>query len=217
MFMNLLKVLSLKIFLVMFAILFVFGCSQSNKITDSWVNPDATKESIKFKKVAVFGLVMKTANRKIIEEELARRLVNTIAVPSYKVVSDDDISKPDVIKAKLAEQGFDGALILRLVDIENRESYSPGVYPSYYNSFGGYYGFSYGHMYGYTQDYGSQYMSDQIVTAEIVIYSLKSDQLIWTGETMSMNPNDIEKTIAELSENVKEQLIDDGLLTKENF
>ena len=34
---------------------------------------------------------------------------------------------------------------------------------------------------------------------------------------MSMNPNDIEKTIAELSENVKKALIDDGLLTKENF
>ncbi|HEX9252331.1 MAG TPA: hypothetical protein VF870_08820 [Ignavibacteriaceae bacterium] len=215
--MNSVKVLSLKIFLVMFSTLLVFGCSQSNKITDSWVNPDATKESIKFKKVAVFGLVMKTATRKLIEEQLARRLVNTIAVPSYKVVSDDDISKPEVVKAKLVEQGFDGALILRLVDIEKRESYSPGVYPSYYYSFGGFYGYSYGYMYNYTQDYGGQYMTDQIVTAEIAIYSLSSDKLIWTGETMSMNPNDVEKTIAELSENVKEQLIDDGLLAKENF
>ena len=215
--MNFMKVLPLKIFLVMFAILLVFGCSQSNKITDSWVNPDATKESIKFKKVAVFGLVMKTSNRQIIEEEISRRLVNTIAVPSYKVVSDDDISKPEAVKSKLVEQGFDGALILRLVDIEKRESYSPGVYPSYYYSFGGFYGYSYGYMYNYTQDYGGQYRTDQIVTAEVVIYSLKSDQLIWTGETMSMNPNDVEKTIAELSENVKAQLIDDGLLTKENF
>ena len=215
--MNSVKVLSLKIFLVMFSVLLVFGCSQSNKITDSWVNPEATKESIKFKKVAVFGLVMKTATRKLIEEQLARRLVNTIAVPSYKVVSDDDISKPEVVKAKLAEQGFDGALILRLVDIEKRESYSPGVYPSYYYSFGGFYGYSYGYMYNYTQDYGGQYMTDQIVTAEIAIYSLSSDKLIWTGETMSMNPNDVEKTIAELSENVKVQLIDDGLLAKENF
>ena len=215
--MKLVKNISLKIFILILAALFVFGCSQSNKITDSWVNPDATKESIKFNKVAVFGLVMKTTNRKIIEEELARRLVNTIAVPSYKVVSDDDISKPDAVKAKLIEQGFDGALILRLVDIEKKESYSPGVYPSYYSSFGGYYGYSYGYMYSYTQDYGGQYMTDQIVTAEVVIYSLKSDQLIWTGETMSMNPNDLEKTIAELSENVKAALIDDGLLTEEKF
>jgi len=215
--MKLVKVLALKISVLMFALLFMFGCSQSNKITDSWVNPDATKESIKFKKVAVFGLVMKTATRKLVEDALARRLVNTIAVPSYKVVSDDDISKPDVIKAKLAEQGFDGALILRLVDIEKRESYSPGVYPSYYSSFGGYYGYSYGYMYSYTQDYGGQYMSDQIVTAEINIYSLTADKLIWSGETMSMNPNDIEETIAELSENVKKQLIEDGLLDKENY
>jgi hypothetical protein len=211
------KIVSLKIFLLLFSILFVFGCSQSNKITDSWTNPDATKESIKFKKVAVFGLVMKTATRQLIEDELARRLVNTIAVPSYKVVSDDDISKPDIVKAKLSEQGFDGALILRLVDIEKRESYSPGVYPSYYSSFGGYYGYSYGYMYNYTQDYGGTYMTDQIVTAVINIYSLSSDKLIWSGETMSMNPNDIEQTIAELSENVKKQLVEDGLLDKQNY
>ena len=215
--MNSVKGLSLKIFLVMFSALLVLGCSQSNKITDSWVNPDATKGSIRFNKIAVFGLVMKSTNRKIIEEELAIRLINTIAVPSYKVVSDDDISKPDIIKSKLSEQGFDGALILRLVDIETRESYSPGVYPSYYSSFGGYFGYSYGYMYSNTQDYGGQYMTDQIVTVEVVIYSLKNDQLIWTGETMSMNPNDLEQTIAELSESVKAALIDDGLLTKENF
>lgn len=215
--MDLVKNLTFKIFFLLAAVIMIFGCSQSNKITDSWVNPDATKESIKFKKVAVFGLVMKTETRKLIEEQLAARLVNTIAVPSYKVVSDDDISKPDVIKAKLAEQAFDGALILRLIDIEKRESYSPGAYPSYYSSFGGYYGYSYGYMYSYTQDYGGQYMTDQIVTAEVVIYSLSADKLIWTGETMSMNPNDIEKTITELSENVKAQLIEDGLLTKENF
>lgn len=215
--MNLIKILKLKISILTMVLAFVFGCSQSNKITNTWVNPDATKESIKFNKVAVFGLVMKTTNRKIIEEEISRRLVNTISVPSYKVVSDDDISKPDAVKSKLLEQGFDGALILRLVDIEKRESYSPGVYPSYYYSFGGFYGYSYGYMYNYTQDYGGQYRTDQIVTAEVVIYSLKNDQLIWKGETMSMNPNDLEQTISELSESVKSALIYDGLLTEEKY
>jgi hypothetical protein len=32
-----------------------------------------------------------------------------------------------------------------------------------------------------------------------------------------MNPNDIEQTIAELSENVKKQLVEDGLLDKQNY
>ena len=211
--MKLMSAFSLKIFLFTFSVLLAFGCSQSNKITDSWVNPDATKESIKFNKVAVFGLVMKTANRKIIEEELCKKLVNTISVPSYKVVNDDDISKPEVVKAKLSEQGFDGALILRLVDIENRESYSPGVYPTYYYSFAGFYGYSWGAMY----NSGGTYRTDQIITAEVNIYSIKSDKLIWSGETMAMNPNDIEKTIAELSESVKKALIDEGLLEKQDY
>ena len=202
---------SIKIFLMMFSILFVFGCSQSNKITNSWTNPDATKESIKFKKVAVFGLVMKTATRRLIEEEISKRMVNTIAVASYKVISDDDIGKPDIIKAKLSELGFDGALVLRLVDIEKRESYSPGAYPSMYYSFGGYYNYSYGYMY----DMGGTYRTDQIVTAEINIYSLKDDKLIWSGETMTMNPNNVEQTIADLSGSVKKQLVRDGLLERE--
>lgn len=209
--MNSVRSVSIKIFLLMYSVLLVFGCSQSNKIFDSWTNPDATKESIKFKKVAVFGLVMKTATRKAIEDQIAARLVNTIAVPSYKVVNDDDIGKLDVVKSKLVEQGFDGAVVLRLVDVENRESYTSGVYPSYYYTFGGFYGYSYGYMY----NVGGTYRTDQIVTAEINIYSLTSDKLIWSGQTMSMNPNNIEETIVELSENVKEQLIRDGLLERE--
>jgi hypothetical protein len=209
--MSSIKSLSTKIFLVIFSVLLVFSCSQSNKVYDSWTNPDATKESIKFKKVAVFALVMKTATRKAIEEQIAARLVNTIAVPSYKVVKDDDIGKPELIKSQLAEQGFDGALVLRLVDVENRESYTSGVYPSYYYSFGGYYAYSFGYMY----DVGGTYRTDQIVTVEVNIFSLSEDKLMWSGQIMSMNPNNIEETIVELSENVKEQLIRDGLLERE--
>jgi hypothetical protein len=195
-----------------FTALFILsGCSHSNKITDSWTNPDATKESIKFEKVAVFGLVMKSETRRLIEDELSRRLVNTIAVPAYKVISEDDLGKTDLIKGKLIEKGFDGALILRLIDVEVRESYSPGMYPGSYYSFDGYYNYSWGYMYST----GGMYQSDQIVTAEVNIYSLREDKLIWSGETVSMNPSDINLIISELSESVKAQLIDDGLLDEQ--
>jgi hypothetical protein len=208
--MSSIKTISAKLFLLIFSIALIAGCSQSNKIYDSWKNPDATKESLKFKKVVVFAHVMKTATRKAIEDQIAGRLVNTIAVPSYKVVNDDDIGKLDVVKAKLVEQGFDGALVLRLVDVEKRESYSPGIYPSYYYSFGGYYNYSFGYMY----DYGGSYRTDQIVTAEVNIFSIAADKLIWSGQTMTMNPNNVEETITELSESVKNALINDGLLEK---
>jgi len=209
--MNSIKLLSTKIYLLIFSVMLVFGCSQSNKIYDSWKNPDATKESLKFKKVVVFAHVMKTATRKAIEDQIAGRMVNTIAVPSYKVVNDDDIGKLDVVKTKLVEQGFDGAVVLRLVNVENRESYSPGIYPNYYYSFGGYYNYSFGYMY----DYGGSYRTDQIVTVELNIFSIASDKLIWSGQSMTMNPNNIEETLSELGVSVRDALIADGLMERQ--
>jgi hypothetical protein len=209
--MKLTKDLFIKIFIFSFSILFISGCSQSYKISDSWVNPDASKESLQFKKVAVFGLVMKTATRRHIEEELSKKLVNTIAVPAYKIISEDDISNPDVIKSKLLKFGFDGALVLRLVDVQKRESYSPGMYPTSYYSFGSYYGYAWGYMY----NYGGTYITDQIVTVEVNIYSLKDDKLIWAAETSIKNPGDIDESLAELTQSVKNRLIEDGLLEKQ--
>ncbi len=207
--MKIIRTYRLKILLITMAI-YVSGCSHSTVITDSWVNPDATKESIKFKKVAVFGLVFKNATRRIVEDELSKQLINTIAVQSYNVIDDDELGKSDLIKARLLKQGFDGALIFRLVNLENRESYSSGVYPGSYYSFSGYYDYSWGYMYSA----GGIYKNDQIYTAEINIYSLSQDKLIWSGETMSLNPNDIPKAISEVSTAVKDQLADDGLLEK---
>jgi hypothetical protein len=194
----------------MVLIVLVLGCSHSNQIYDSWVNPDATKESIKFKKVAVFALVLKSANRKYMEDAICARLVNTVAVPSYKIVDDNDMQKSDLVKTQLTEKGFDGALILRLIDVNEREAYSPGVYPSYYYSFGGYYGYTWGYMYMY--DSGGAYITDKSYTAEVNIYSLKDDKLMWSGETISVNPESIQEVVSEISESVKNKLISDGLL-----
>jgi hypothetical protein len=210
--MKMVKYLSLYTFILIFTNVIFFGCSQSNQIYKSWTDPDATKTSLKFNKVAVFGLVMKTATRHLIEEELTKQIANSVAIPSYKVLSEDDFTNAENIKSELSAQGFDGALILRLVDINSSESYSPGTYPNYYYTFTGYYGYSWGYM----LDVGGQYRSNQIVTALINIYSIKDDKLIWSGETMSLNPTEIEKTIAALSEAVKDELVRDGLLERKS-
>lgn len=186
----------------------IISCGTSNKIYQSWVNPGATLESLKFKKVAVFGLVMKNSTRRIIEDEISKKFTNIIAIPAHKIINDNDLDKPELIKNKLIEDGFDGALVLRLINVENRKSYSPGVYPNIYYSFVGYYGYSWGYMY----DLGGSYRTDQIVTAEVNIYSIRDEKLIWSGETLTMNPNNIENIIFELSESVKKQLAKDGLI-----
>src|SRR5690606_17427820 len=62
----------------------------------------------------------------------------------------DDIKslKEDDVRDQLKTDGFDGAVTMRLVDVDKDVSYTPGTfstYPVYYRTFGGYYlrGWSY--------------------------------------------------------------------------
>lgn len=113
-------------YLIISMVIVLAGCSTSNKVLGSWKNPEATLESIKFQTVTVFGMVKDQELRRDVEEAIASQMVNTIVVPSYKLISND--------------------------------------------------------------------------------------QLIWYGESTSVNPEGIQQTISELAVSVKNQLVEDGLL-----
>jgi len=196
-------------YLIMTAAVFITACSTSNKISNSWKNPEATGESIKFQTVAVFGMVKNQDMRMDVEEVIASQMVNTIAVPSYKLISNDQLGDINTVKQILTERGMEGALILSVKRIDEKTTYSSyGMYPSSYYNFGGYYNYAWNYMYDpylYTS-------TNLYVDLEILIYSLKSDKLIWYGESTSVNPKNIQETIAEIAVSVKEQLIEDGLM-----
>jgi len=186
------------------------GCSSSNKISNSWKNPEATMESAKFQTVAVFAMVKNPDMRMDVEEALASQMPNTIAVPSYKMITKEELTDINAVKQKLNERGMEGALILSVRKVDEKTSYySSGMYPSAYYSFGGYYNYAWNYMY----DPYAYSSTNVYVDLEILIYSIKNDQLIWYGESTSINPEGIQQTISELAVSVKNQLIEDGLLS----
>jgi hypothetical protein len=197
------------IFLFLLSVIFLIGCSTSNKITNSWKNPDATEESLKFQTVAVFGMVKDQQMQKDVEEVIASQMVNTIAVPSYKMITNEELADLDAVKKKLSERGMEGALVLSVRNVNQRTSYySSGIYPSAYYTFGGYYNYAWNYMYD-----PFVYSSTNVyVDLEILIYSLKDDKLVWYGESTSVNPKGIQETISKLAVSVKNQLVEDGLL-----
>jgi hypothetical protein len=196
-------------FLFLLLALLLVGCSTSNKISNSWKNPDATEESIRFQTVAVFGMVKDQQMRKDVEEAIAGQMVNTIAVPSYKMITNEELGDLDAVKKKLSERGMEGALVLSVRNVDKKTSYySSGMYPSSYYTFGGYYNYAWNYMYD-----PFVYSSTNVyVDLEILIYSLKDDKLVWYGESTSVNPKGIQETISELAVSVKNQLVEDGLL-----
>jgi len=196
-------------FIILLIAVLLAGCSSSNKISNSWKNPEATQESAKFQTVAVFAMVKNPDMRMDVEEALASQMPNTIAVPSYKMITNEELADLNTVKQKLDERGMQGALMLRVKKIDEKTSYySSGMYPSAYYSFGGYYNYAWNYMYD-----PYMYSSTNVyVDLEILIYSIKDDKLVWYGESTSVNPEGIQRTISELAVSVKNQLIEDGLL-----
>jgi len=185
------------------------SCSSSNKISNSWKNPDVTIESAKFQTVAVFAMVKNPDMRMDVEEAIASQMPNTIAVPSYKMITNEELADINSVKQKLNERGMEGALVLSVRKVDEKTSYySSGMYPSAYYTFGGYYNYAWNYMY---DPYGYS-ATNVYVDLEILIYSIKDDKLIWYGESTSVNPEGIQQTISELAVSVKNQLVEDGLL-----
>ncbi|MCW8810822.1 MAG: hypothetical protein OQK64_07685 [Ignavibacteriaceae bacterium] len=197
------------IFFILSLTLLLISCSSSNKISNSWKNPDVTIESAKFQTMAVFAMVKDEQMRRDVEEAIVSQMPNTIAVPSYKMITKEELADIDAVKQKLKERGMEGALVLSVRNVNQKTSYySSGMYPSAYYSFGGYYNYAWNYMYDpYVYSNTNVY-----VDLEILIYSLKNDQLVWYGESTSVNPKGIQETISELAVSVKNQLVEDGLL-----
>lgn len=192
-----------------FVVMMLAACSSSNKISNSWKNPDVNMESAKFQTVAVFAMVKNSDMRRDVEESIASQMPNTIAVPSYKMITNEELADLNAVKQKLNERGMEGALILSVRDVNQKTSYySSGMYPSAYYSFGGYYNYAWNYMY----DPFAYSKTNVYVDLEILIYSIKNDQLVWYGESTSVNPKGIQQTISELAKEVKYKLVEDGLL-----
>ncbi len=196
-------------FLIILFIGLLTACSTSNKISNSWKNPDVTMESAKFQTMAVFAMVKDQQMRRDVEEAIVSQMPNTIAVPAYKMITNEELADLDAVKKKLSERGMEGALVLSVRNVNQKTSYySSGMYPSSYYSFGGYYNYAWNYMY----DPFIYSTTNVYVDLEILIYSLKDDKLVWYGESTSVNPKGIQETISKLAISVKNQLVEDGLL-----
>jgi len=199
----------LKFFFIVSIIFIFISCSSSNKISNSWKNPEVTMELAKFQTMAVFAMVKSPDMRMDVEEAIASQMPNTIAVPSYKMITNEELADINAVKQKLNERGMEGAVVLSVRKVDEKTSYySTGMYPSAYYSFGGYYNYAWNYMYD-----PYMYSSTNVyVDLEILIYSIKDDKLVWYGESTSVNPEEIQQTISELAVSVKNQLVEDGLL-----
>lgn len=189
---------------------FVAACSPSTKIEKTWRDPGTTINSGSYNKVLVAALLKNETTRRIVEDQLVQKL-NGKGVASYNYYTEKEVTeeKATNFRDKLAAEGFDGAVVMRLVDIEKETNWVPNApnFPPYYGRFGRYYYNSWNSFYnpGY-------YTTDKIYNVETNVYSIKQDKLIWSGLTSTVNPSKAEKMFNDIADVVSARMRQEGFM-----
>ena len=184
----------------------------STRITSSWREPDKQVAVNKLNKVLVVALFKDETSRHKAEDQMAGYL-NGKGIVSYNYLKESfDKKNEDALREKIKKDGFDGAVTMRLVDVDKEENYTRGnisSYPAYYRNFSGYYyrSWSYYSTPGY-------YTTTKTYTIETNVYSIKEDKIIWSGLTETTNPDGVKKMTEEVAQVVYKKMIEEGFISK---
>lgn len=190
----------------------LFASCASTRITSSWREPDKSVTIGKLQKVLVVALLNSESSRHKAENQMAKYLEGK-GIVSYQYLGDTfNESDEEALHAKIKADGFDGAITMRLLDVEKEITYTPGsiaTYPRYYRTFGGYYIRSW----RYFATPGS-YTTTRTFTIETNVYSIKEDRIVWSGLTESTNPQGVAKMMEEITEVVYDAMVSEGFISK---
>lgn len=184
----------------------------STRITSSWREPDKQVAVNKLNKVLVVALFKDETSRHKAEDQMAGYLKGK-GIVSYNYLKESfDKKNEDALREKIKKDGFDGAVTMRLVDVDKEENYTRGnisSYPAYYRNFSGYYyrSWSYYSTPGY-------YTTTKTYTIETNVYSIKEDKIIWSGLTETTNPDGVKKLTEEVAQVVYKKMVEEGFISK---
>jgi hypothetical protein len=185
------------------ACLAALACATS-RIETSWVEPGATARSFEMRCVLVVALAPDGAIRRAAEDALWAALASTprgqsgqLSVePSYRLLTDRDLSDVDAARKKVDAAAFDGAVLVRFVSAEQRiSSHGTGYHP-------GFWGF-----YGSGASHGAYVRTDTILRLQVNIFSLAEDKLLWSGVSRTTNPRGVDELVREVADAVRDDLV----------
>ena len=206
------------IYALLFALMFS-GCGPSQKITNSWINPEA-RSNDPYKSIFVIVISQSTGTSFSIEDRMAA----TIAARGQKVVVSSSVFPPNLsisenfTREQMAEAikrtGCDAVFVIALLDVKTEEYYQPGssYYPMNYGMYGSYYGY-YNHYYPQVYSPG-YYTSDKTYYIETNFYELEEDQLLWSIQSEAYNPSSLDSWFDRYSYDLITELKKEGLITK---
>jgi hypothetical protein len=172
----------------------------------SWRNP--AYENGGFEKLFVIGVGKDDGTRRLFEDRFARAIAleGAAAQASWGHLPQSERLSAKQIRGAIDGDDFDGVLITRLLGINQSEEYVPPsthTVPTTYYGYGyyGYYGTSYEivHQPGY-------YKTNTTFRLETNLYSVATGDLVWSGQSDTVNPESITDVIDSMTSAVAKKL-----------
>lgn len=190
----------------------VVSVSAKTKFESVWKSPDAATVSFAGQKVVALVIDKDDSLRVAGEEALVRELTarGMQGVPSYRMMPKELAQDPEQAKIWFEKAGVHGVVAMRVLDDERRKTVVPSTWSSgYYSTFWGYYGYSYSAVFspGYTRN-------ERFVSLETLIYSVPKNALVWAGMSVTENPKDGQKVVAEVVKEAVNEMRKQGLARK---
>ncbi|MEO0059403.1 MAG: hypothetical protein RLZZ312_1050 [Bacteroidota bacterium] len=192
------------------AIIAIFSC-KSTAVVSSWIAPNQEINLSKLKKViVVVRFKSETSNRKA--EDKMVQFIGKAGIASYNYLQSGFENKSlEVIKNKIKKDGFDGAISMRLLDVE-QEKVAQQQGNRYYNGYRDFDNYFYQNQISYfNTDY---YVTTKKYIIETNVFSIKKNKIIWTGVTETIDPNGVEQMIEDVANAVYKKMKIDGLFKK---
>ncbi len=216
------------IFILAIIVVLIYSCSASKKSTmdviGSWVNKgNIDSEKIKANSVFIVVLTQNMNNRSTIENDLAAEAtahgikpIRSLSVLT-PVTGVPDSVLIQAFTRQVEKSGCNTVLIVSLLDAKSDTKYIPSSSYTYdpYSHYG-YYGF-YPTYYATTFSTISSpgyYVTDNTYYIESNLYDVASRNILFSIQTKSVNPNDIEKSSKKFASTLIDEIKANGMLQK---
>jgi hypothetical protein len=204
-------------FLILLGVAMLSGCASSGFVS-SWKAIDATPLEFRGAKVAAMVMMRDEESRRAAEDTLAKEITARGAqgVPMYTLLPSASPSDQALAREALEKAGVQGAVVMRPVSVEKEVSSTPETYldPKYSGMWGGYYEYGWNSSWGTPMVTGGEVHVDQIVSVETLVYSLKQNKLVWSGQSRTTNPEGVNELVKQLSAEAAAELEKQGLIRR---
>ena len=194
------------------AVLLLTGCS-TTRFTTTWKAPDADlTHLLPGSKVGALVMYPQVPVRRAAEDALASELTRRglQGVAAYAVLGETDVQNEAAVKEAFAKSGAVAVVVMRGIGTETEVDYVSPTYqtmPANNGFWGGYYGMGW-----HTVMDPGYLRTSKVVTVETLVYDLKTNKLVWGGQSRTTDPAMLSSFISEVVEEAVKEMKKDGVL-----